>query len=146
MTSDGATLADKLVVDNRRADLIIANNVLPQVPNLSDHLAGMQQLLAPAGVITVEVAPLRRLMAENACGTIHHAQSSYFSFLSIDVLADRHDTPTGAPRGDQRGRLAGRLEQARLEQADRDIGGEEQVVEFEPAAKRQQRDQFARVA
>ena len=91
----GATLADKLVAnklmpDNRRADLIIANNVLTQVCNLNDFLAGMQRLLAPEGVITVEVAHLQRLMAENACGTIHHAQISYFSFLSIDVLAERH--------------------------------------------------------
>src|SRR5208282_1244394 len=40
----------------------------------------------------------------------------------------------------------GRLEQAFLEQPDRHIGGEEQIVELEPAAERKKRDQLARIA
>ena len=42
--------------------------------------------------------------------------------------------------------LGRRREDFRLEQPDGDIGGEEQVVKLEPAAERQQRYQFARVA
>src|SRR5215470_12122697 len=56
-------------------------------------------------------------------------------------------------RGDETGKalqieqpLRGRREDAGLEQADGDIGGEKQVVEFEPAAERQQRHEPAGVA
>ena len=43
----GVTLARRLVAEGRRADLIIGNNVLAQVPDLNDFVAGMQVLLAP---------------------------------------------------------------------------------------------------
>ena len=43
----GAALAQRLVMEGRRADLIIGNNVLAQVPDLNDFVAGMQILLAP---------------------------------------------------------------------------------------------------
>ena len=42
--------------------------------------------------------------------------------------------------------LRGRLEDAGLEQPDRDIGGEEQIVELEPAAERHQCHEPARVS
>ena len=42
--------------------------------------------------------------------------------------------------------LSRRLEQAGLEHSRRHIGGEEQVVEFEPAAERKKRDQLQSVA
>src|SRR5262245_10085455 len=50
----GMDLARRLVSEGRRADLIIGNNVLAQVPDLNDFTAGMACLLAPNGVITLE--------------------------------------------------------------------------------------------
>ena len=38
----------------RRADLIVANNVLAQVPDLHDFVAGLARLLAPDGLLTLE--------------------------------------------------------------------------------------------
>ena len=38
----------------RRADLLVANNVMAHVPDLNDFVAGMAMLLAPRGVITIE--------------------------------------------------------------------------------------------
>ena len=68
-----------MVVDRGHADLIVANNVLAQVPELNDFVAGMAHLLAPEGVITIEVPHLERLMAENQFDTIYHEHFSYFS-------------------------------------------------------------------
>src|SRR5215831_2084708 len=41
----GVRLALDLVADHKRADLIIGNNVLAQVPDLNDFVAGMRLLL-----------------------------------------------------------------------------------------------------
>ena len=87
----GVALADALVADGRRADLIIGNNVLAQVPDLNDFVAGMARLLAPEGVITLEFPHLEHLMAENQFDTIYHEHFSYFSLITIEHLAARHD-------------------------------------------------------
>lgn len=87
----GLELAQKLVSDGKRADLIIGNNVLAQVPDLNDFTAGMACLLAPQGVITLEFPHLERLIDENQFDTIYHEHFSYFSLVTIDRLARRHD-------------------------------------------------------
>jgi SAM-dependent methyltransferase len=86
----GVELAKALVGEGKRADLIIGNNVLAQVPDLNDFVAGMARLLAPEGVITLEFPHLERLMAENQFDTIYHEHFSYFSLIAIERLAAGH--------------------------------------------------------
>jgi SAM-dependent methyltransferase len=86
----GTMLAERLVAEGKRADLIIGNNVLAQVPDLNDFVAGMKLLLAPEGVITLEFPHLERLIAENQFDTICHEHFSYFSLLTTDRLAESH--------------------------------------------------------
>ena len=78
------------LASRRKADLIVANNVLAQVPALHDFVAGIEQLLAPAGVATVEVPHLLRLMEGNQFDTIYHEHFSYFSFLAVERLFAAH--------------------------------------------------------
>ncbi|HLO78745.1 MAG TPA: class I SAM-dependent methyltransferase [Magnetospirillum sp.] len=61
------------------ADLVIANNVLAQVPDLNDFVAGIAMLLKPNGVATVEFPHLAKLIGENQYDTIYHEHFSYFS-------------------------------------------------------------------
>jgi hypothetical protein len=86
----GLQLARQLTSEGCRADLIIGNNVLAQVPDLNDFTAGMAHLVAPDGVITLEFPHLERLMDENQFDTIYHEHFSYFSLVAIDRLARRH--------------------------------------------------------
>jgi 2-polyprenyl-3-methyl-5-hydroxy-6-metoxy-1,4-benzoquinol methylase len=86
----GITLAKRLVAEGRRADLIIGNNVLAQVPDLNDFVAGMQILLKPDGVVTLEFPHLERLIDENQFDTIYHEHFSYFSLVTIERMAARH--------------------------------------------------------
>jgi len=86
----GRKLAAELAAEGRRADLIIGNNVLAQVPDLDDFTGGMAQLLKPEGVITLEFPHLERLIAENQFDTIYHEHFSYFSLVTIEALAERH--------------------------------------------------------
>ena len=90
----GLKLAQRLVSEGRRADLIIGNNVLAQVPDLNDFTAGMAHLLAPNGVITLEFPHLERLIDENQFDTIYHEHFSYFS-LRHDRSSRRQAWPQG---------------------------------------------------
>jgi hypothetical protein len=86
----GVELATRLAAEGRKADLIAGNNVLAQVPDLNDFVAGMAILLKPEGVITWEFPHLERLIAENQFDTIYHEHFSYFSLITIGFLAARH--------------------------------------------------------
>jgi len=86
----GFDLAGTLAAEGRQADLIVGNNVLAQVPQLNDFVAGLARLLKPEGVITLEFPHLERLMAENQFDTIYHEHFSYFSLVTIERLAARH--------------------------------------------------------
>ena len=86
----GVDLAERLASQGRKADLIIGNNVLAQVPDLNDFVGGMRVMLKPEGVITLEFPHLERLMAENQFDTIYHEHFSYFSLITIGHLAARH--------------------------------------------------------
>ncbi|SFD60351.1 Methyltransferase domain-containing protein [Paenibacillus catalpae] len=82
--------ARKLVSERGTADLIIGNNVLAHVPELQDFVAGLKELLSPAGTITLEFPHLLRLMKENQFDTIYHEHFSYLSLLSVSHLFARH--------------------------------------------------------
>jgi hypothetical protein len=86
----GVELAAALVAEGKRADLIVGNNVLAQVPDLNDFVSAMAMLLAAEGVITLEFPHLERLIAENQFDTIYHEHFSYFSLITIERLAARH--------------------------------------------------------
>ena len=61
------------------------------MPELNDFIAGMAHLLAPEGVITIEVPHLERLIAENQFDTIYHEHFSYFSLGTMSRLAAAHE-------------------------------------------------------
>ncbi len=86
----GTRLAETLSAEGRQADLIIGNNVLAQVPDLNDFVAGMARLLKPDGVITLEFPHLQRLLEGNQFDTIYHEHFSYFSLGTVERLALRH--------------------------------------------------------
>jgi 2-polyprenyl-3-methyl-5-hydroxy-6-metoxy-1,4-benzoquinol methylase len=90
----GMDLARRLISEGKRADLIIGNNVLAQVPDLNDFVGGMAAFLSPEGVITLEFPHLERLISENQFDTIYHEHFSYFSFVTIDRLAKDHGLKT----------------------------------------------------
>jgi len=86
-----AELASRLVAEYGVADLIVANNVLAQVPALNEFVAGIRTLLAPTGVATIEVPHLVRLVDQLQFDTIYHEHYSYFSFHTLMTLFERND-------------------------------------------------------
>jgi predicted TPR repeat methyltransferase len=86
----GVALAEKLVGEGRRADLVVGNNVLAQVPDLHDFLGGVAILLAEGGVATFEFPHLARLVSGLQYDTIYHEHFSYFSLASIQAALSPH--------------------------------------------------------
>jgi len=85
----GRDMAADMVREGTRADLIVGNNVLAQVPDLCGFVEGMKTLLKPQGVITLEFPHLMRLMEGNQFDTIYHEHFSYFSFLTTGRIMER---------------------------------------------------------
>jgi hypothetical protein len=83
-------LATELAAQGKRADLLLGNNVLAQVPDLNSFVAGMKTLLADRGVITLEFPHLLRLMQENQFDTIYHEHFSYFSLITAEAILSAH--------------------------------------------------------
>jgi len=86
----GRQLAIDLTAEGKQADLLIGNNVLAQVPNLCDFVAGMKIILKPQGVLTVEFPHLLRLIEGNQFDTIYHEHFSYFSLLTATRIFGAH--------------------------------------------------------
>jgi C-methyltransferase-like protein/putative zinc binding protein/methyltransferase family protein len=86
----GTELADRLVSEGRRADLLVGNNVLAHVPNLNDFVSGMTQLLADTGLLTMEFPHLLQLLARNEFDTIYHEHFSYFSLQTAQRVFAAH--------------------------------------------------------
>ena len=83
-------LAERLAADGTRADLIVGNNVLAQVPDINDFVAGVTRLLAPGGVATFEFPHLARLLDGLQYDTIYHEHFSYFSLFTIREIFRAH--------------------------------------------------------
>ena len=86
----GESFAERLAASGRRADLIAGNNVLAQVPDLNDFVAGLAAALKDEGVLTLEFPHLLKLMAENQFDTIYHEHFSYFSLIAVAKIFAAH--------------------------------------------------------
>lgn len=83
-------LAAELAAAGHRADLIVGNNVLAQVPDLNAFVGGLRMALKDEGVLTLEFPHLAKLIAGNQFDTIYHEHFSYFTLVSIERLFDAH--------------------------------------------------------
>jgi hypothetical protein len=86
----GRETARQLVSEGKSASLIAGNNVLAQVPDLNDFVAGVQILLRDTGTATFEFPHLLRLIEGLQYDTIYHEHFSYFSFTTIGEILSAH--------------------------------------------------------
>jgi len=86
----GKQTANEVVAERGRADLVLGNNVLAQVPDINDFVAGIRVLLAPQGVVTIEFPHLMKLMEGNQFDTIYHEHFFYFSLMSAEQIFAAH--------------------------------------------------------
>lgn len=86
----GSCLAKQIISSKKysgMADLVVANNVLAHVPNINDFLKGINILLKPEGIASIEFPHLLNLIKGNQFDTIYHEHYSYFSLSVIKRIA-----------------------------------------------------------
>ena len=73
----------------KKADLIIANNVLAHVQNIHDFIKGMKNLLKKNGTITIEVQHILNIIKYSQFDTIYHEHFSYYSVFAFIKIANK---------------------------------------------------------
>jgi hypothetical protein len=86
----GRETAQRLVDEGKQASLVVGNNVLAQVPDLNDFVAGVKVLLRENGTATFEFPHLLRLLEGLQYDTIYHEHFSYFSFTTVTEIFRAH--------------------------------------------------------
>ena len=86
----GEALADDLLSEGKRADLLIGINVFAHVPALHDFVAGLVKILKPEGTLCLEFPHLLRLIEQRQFDTIYHEHFSYFSLLTATRILAHH--------------------------------------------------------
>ena len=84
-----STLADKLVNEDKKSDLVIGNNVYAHVPDINDFTLGLKKILKPHGTITLEFAYLLNLIQQNEFDTVYHEHFSYLSLHAVKSIFER---------------------------------------------------------
>ncbi|MBR0984730.1 class I SAM-dependent methyltransferase [Bradyrhizobium liaoningense] len=86
----GRDVATALRVEGHRPELIVANNVLPHVPDINDFVAGLRILLPETGRATLELPHLLHLIGAIQFDTIYHEHLSYFSLATLERVFRAH--------------------------------------------------------
>jgi hypothetical protein len=86
----GRATANRLVTEGRQASLVVGNNVLAQVPDLNDFVAGVKIVLRDEGTATFEFPHLLQLLDGLQYDTIYHEHFSYFSLGTIVEIFSAH--------------------------------------------------------
>lgn len=76
--------------EGKRADVLLANNVLAHVPDLNGFVEGIHVLLKETGVAVIEAPYLVDLVDAAEFDTIYHQHLCYFSIHALDKLFRRH--------------------------------------------------------
>ena len=84
----GLDMAKRLRSEGRRADVIIANNVMAHVPDLLGFTRSLRRLVSDDGWVSIEVHHALNLVTLGQFDTIYHEHFQYYTALSaIRALA-----------------------------------------------------------
>ena len=83
----GVDTAQELVQNGKKADFLIAFNVMPHVPNLNDFVNGLKMILNNDGILIIQFsAYLLKLIELNEFDMIYHEHFSYFSLGTLKKI------------------------------------------------------------
>jgi len=88
----GTETVEKIISSGKKADLLIAFNVLPHVPNLKDFVLGMKNILSENGIIIVQFsAYLLDVIKKCEFDMVYHEHFSYFSLFTLKKIFEKYD-------------------------------------------------------
>jgi SAM-dependent methyltransferase len=83
-------LAESLVKEDRKADVMFANNVMAHVPEINDIVAGIAKLLKYDGLFVMETPYFKPFLEKLEFDTIYHEHLFYYSATALSHLFNRH--------------------------------------------------------
>ena len=86
----GESLARKLILSGKKADIIHANNVMAHVPDLNGFIKGLKILLQDRGQAIIEVPYFLDLVKNLEFDTIYHEHVYYFSVQPLKAAFAKH--------------------------------------------------------
>jgi SAM-dependent methyltransferase len=87
----GLETAEDLVRRCISADLVVGNNVFAHVPDINDFVGGLETVLKPDGVISLEFPHLLQLIDNVQFDTVYHEHFYYLSLLAVEKVFARHE-------------------------------------------------------
>ncbi len=85
----GLEIATSILNSKGYPKLIVANNVLAHVPDITDFISGMAELCGPNTLVSIENPSLVGLFENRLFDTIYHEHFSYLTSTSVRKLASR---------------------------------------------------------
>ncbi len=82
----GKDFAIELASENKKADLILGNNVYAHVPDINDFTSGIKELLKDDGVVTLEFPQLLNTIKGRQFDQIYHEHFSYLSLTAVQSI------------------------------------------------------------
>lgn len=76
--------------EGRRARVVLGRQCFAHIDDVHAVLEGVNAVIAPDGVLVIEVPYLLNLLRENQFDTIFHEHQSYFSIATLSALFERH--------------------------------------------------------
>jgi hypothetical protein len=84
--------AQKIIDSGIKANLLIAFNVLPHVPDLNDFVLGMKKIIHENGIIVIQFsAYLLDVIEKCEFDMVYHEHFSYFSLFTLKKIFEFHD-------------------------------------------------------
>ena len=88
----GTETAEKIINSGKKADMLIAFNVLPHVPNLNDFILGMKNIITKNGIIIIQFsAYLLDVIKKCEFDMVYHEHFSYFSLFTLKKIFEHFD-------------------------------------------------------
>jgi hypothetical protein len=84
----GEELGRRLASEDKKADLIIGNNVFAHVPDVNDFTRGLKSTLKDGGTITLEFPHVMHLVEKTQFDTVYHEHFSYLSLYSVSRILE----------------------------------------------------------
>lgn len=85
-----ASMATTIAREYGPAKLILARHVFAHIDDVAGIARGVRELLAPDGVLAIEVPYAMDLLDQTAFDTIYHEHLSYFAVSTFVTLFERH--------------------------------------------------------
>ena len=88
----GSNTADKVIESGIKADLLIAFNVLPHVPDLNDFVLGMSKIINDNGIVIIQFsAYLLDVIGKCEFDMVYHEHYSYFSLFTLKQIFESNN-------------------------------------------------------